>query len=483
LDKSPPAPIAADLLAFRAAHSPAAIALIVHGAVANYAEVYAEFCKIAAALAERQEVVAARLIGVAHRHPGVHLLLLYALEALGIATLPFVQPADEGIEAALSYCDLLIADQPLERLARPVLLLTATWLTLALRRPAADPVLQSKRAIGPVNVFTTPGSTSAAKGVVFDHQRLDARIRARLWQYGLNASSCVLVGMPPSTSSAYLIAQAALRAGACICFADPHRPFDELQRWTHAILLPIHLRLLAEAAVGPAPARQLDVIVVGARCPDQIRVMARERLNAHVHEAYGTTETGWLAVMDDDHRGDVLPDVEVEIVNQQRTALSIGEVGEVRARSPEMASGYLDASLTAQRFDGGWYYTGDLARLIGPRRLELMGRTDAMLNFGGLKVSAEVIEETLAAASLASDLAVATRIDPAGIETLVIFLHQPKRTIEELTAVISHALGRNLGRITVMPIDRIPRSASGKVQRGALETLARALPHSNAGLP
>ncbi len=410
---------------------------------------------------------------MAHGDPGVHLLVLFALEAMGIATLPFQQPADGGIEAALAHCDLILAAEPLERLVLPTVILSTKWLLEAFDARRVALIARRIPAHQTVNVFTTSGSSSAAKGIVFDSDRLDARIRARLWQYGLSATSHVLAAMPPGTSSTYFIAQAALRVGATLNFADPAKPLADAACWTHAIILPIHLRLLAEASEDLPPARQLNVYVVGARLSAQVRELARVKLNAQVHEAYGTTETGWLTLMDTTFVGDVLPDVDVEVVDQERRVQPIGQIGEVRARSPEMASRYLDADLTSACFREGWYYTGDVGRLTAYRRLELLGRTDAMLNFGGLKLSAEVIEDTLAQHQLGADLAVASRADREGIETLVIFLQDARLAGQNLRDAIARALGRNLGRIAVTNIDRIPRSANGKVQRGVLASLAR----------
>ena len=398
------APIAADALLFRAQTSPQRPALIVSGIAASYLDTYRQLCKVAAALASQPEVFKARLIGVAHPNPRVQLLVLFALEAMGIAALPFVQPADSGIEAALADCDLVLAADPLERLRIATVLLSPQWLQTALL--AAHVGLKPKRipVSRTVNVFTTSGSSSAAKGVLLDSDRLDARIRARLWQCGLRPNSQVLAAMPPANSAVYFIVQAALRMGAAVNFADPLQLLADAANWTHAIILPIHLRHLAEAASGPPPARQLEVYAVGARISQQVRELARSKLNARVHEAYGTTETGWLTLTDST-LGDVLPGVDVEVVDEDRRVLALNQVGEVRARSQEMASRYLDAGLTAARFADGWYYTGDLGRLTTHRRLELLGRTDAMLNFGGLKLSAEVIEESLVQQQLALDLA------------------------------------------------------------------------------
>ncbi len=76
--------------------------------------------------------------------------------------------------------------------------------------------------------------------------------------------------------------------------------------------------------------------------------------------------------------------------------LPAGELGEIAVCGASLAAGYLNnPALTAERFSGGWWRTGDLGVLDDAGRLFVKGRVDNQINTGGIKVRAEEIEAAL----------------------------------------------------------------------------------------
>ena len=76
--------------------------------------------------------------------------------------------------------------------------------------------------------------------------------------------------------------------------------------------------------------------------------------------------------------------------------------GELQLRGPSLFAGYLaeggehiDAELTAQHHDDGWFRTGDLAEADGDRSFEYIARMGDVLRLGGFLVSPTEIEAVL----------------------------------------------------------------------------------------
>lgn len=73
--------------------------------------------------------------------------------------------------------------------------------------------------------------------------------------------------------------------------------------------------------------------------------------------------------------GEVVPEVEVRIVDSVGNHLPSGEIGEIAIDSPTTFSGYWQRpDLTAAALQDGWYRTGDFGRFDDEGRLHVLGR-------------------------------------------------------------------------------------------------------------
>ena len=78
--------------------------------------------------------------------------------------------------------------------------------------------------------------------------------------------------------------------------------------------------------------------------------------------------------------------------------LPAGRVGEIAVSGPSLALGYWkDPDRTRARFVAGWWRSGDMGYLDADGDLFIAGRTDNLINSGGIKVHAEEIERVLLA--------------------------------------------------------------------------------------
>ncbi|SKA40001.1 fatty-acyl-CoA synthase [Enhydrobacter aerosaccus] len=148
-------------------------------------------------------------------------------------------------------------------------------------------------------------------------------------------------------------------------------------------------------------------IMAGSPCP--IEVMKRVQSQMHMHEvtiAYGMTETSPVSTQcatDDpvERRvstvGQVMPHLEIKIVDSEGRIVPCGETGEFCTRGYSVMKGYWnDAEKTAEAIDdGGWMHTGDLATMDAEGYVNIVGRLKDMVIRGGENVYPREIEEFL----------------------------------------------------------------------------------------
>ena len=97
--------------------------------------------------------------------------------------------------------------------------------------------------------------------------------------------------------------------------------------------------------------------------------------------------------------GQVVKAGEVRIIDPEgsfNNVLAVGEIGEVALKSASIAAGYFgDEALSQERFQNGWWRSGDLGVIDENGLLYVKGRLDNRINTGGIKVYAEEIEAAL----------------------------------------------------------------------------------------
>ena len=96
--------------------------------------------------------------------------------------------------------------------------------------------------------------------------------------------------------------------------------------------------------------------------------------------------------------GPPLPLTTIEIVDTEtgNKVLGVGEVGEIRARGPQIMSGYRNKPKeTAEALRGDWLYTGDIGEIDGDGYLFIRDRKKDMVIVGGYNVYPREVDEVL----------------------------------------------------------------------------------------
>jgi acyl-CoA synthetase (AMP-forming)/AMP-acid ligase II/aryl carrier-like protein len=175
--------------------------------------------------------------------------------------------------------------------------------------------------------------------------------------------------------------------------------------------------------------------------------------------------------------GGAIPHCELRIAGDDDVALAAGFAGHIHIRGANVTSGYLDApEANAATFTAdGWLRTGDLG-VVHAGELYITGRHKEILFVNGQNYYPHDLE------SLAFDLPgielgkiVVSGVRPPGAESdaLVVFVLHRGSVAEFLPVarqvarrIASHA---GLAVEAVVPVKRIPKTTSGKIQRHLLE--------------
>jgi len=167
--------------------------------------------------------------------------------------------------------------------------------------------------------------------------------------------------------------------------------------------------------------------------------------------------------------GRPFPFLRVTIRDDDNKALPDGQVGEICVAGDNVMKGYYqDAAKTAETVIGGWLHTGDVGYLDAEGFLHITDRKKDMIITGGFNVYSSEVEGVINSLPAVQDCAVVGIPDDKWGEAVkaVVELSPGKQiSEEEIIALCKGKLGSVKTPKSVDFIDRLPRSANGKVQK------------------
>jgi acyl-CoA synthetase (AMP-forming)/AMP-acid ligase II len=351
----------------------------------------------------------------------------------------------------------------------------------------------------PADIMFTSGTTGLPKGAVTAHAQTLRAFGAWAELAGLTEGDRYLVINPFTHTFGWKAGVlACLMSGATIL---PQPVFDP-----EAVLAKIAAERVSVLPGAPTvyqtlldhPAREkhdltsLRLAVTGAAVvPLELVRRIRDELGfATVLTAYGLTESCGMVTMcrrDDDPRtvaetsGRAIPGVEVRLRDADGKELPPGEPGEVQVRGYPVMRGYFDdPAATAETFtDDGWLRTGDIGVLDAAGNLRITDRLKDMYTVGGFNAYPAEIERVLARHPLVADSAVVGVPDPRLGEVGRAFVIPRQQPSPEAAAELVDWCRREMANYKVprevVFVAELPRNASGKVLKGELRKLCRAV--------
>jgi acyl-[acyl-carrier-protein]-phospholipid O-acyltransferase/long-chain-fatty-acid--[acyl-carrier-protein] ligase len=230
----------------------------------------------------------------------------------------------------------------------------------------------------------------------------------------------------------------------------------------------------------PQDFRSLRYMFAGAeKLQDATATVWSQRFGVRVLEGYGATECGPCVSVNTPlmarygTAGKLLPGIEARVEPVE----GVAEGGRLFVRGPNIMRGYLnpDANAKFQQL-GGWYDTGDIARLDEDGFVSIQGRLKRFAKISGEMVSLTAVEEALAGAfphhGLRCQVAVVSRPDENKGEALVAVTNDSKVTLEEIRGALrSRGLPNIAAPRELKVVREIPKLGTGKVNHRELARL------------
>ncbi|TCN29627.1 acetyl-CoA synthetase [Kribbella orskensis] len=272
---------------------------------------------------------------------------------------------------------------------------------------------------------------------------------------------------------------------------------------------PTALRMLMRAGTEMAARYDLSALrhiaSVGEPLNPEVVVWAQEAYGMPVHDNWWQTETGAIMISNypsmpirPGSMGRPMPGVEAGVLrcgDEGRAAVTDGQVevlgadqvGELALRPgwPSMFRGYLhDDARYLAAFAGGWYLTGDLARIDADGYFWFVGRADDVIKSSGHLVGPFEVESTLLEHPAVTEAGVIGVPDPIAGEIVKAFVtlragYQPDEALRgELLAFGRRRLGAVAPRDIAFD-QNLPHTSSGKVMRRLLKARELGLPEGD----
>jgi amino acid adenylation domain-containing protein len=359
--------------------------------------------------------------------------------------------------------------------------------------PLSEPAANDEDSLA--YIIYTSGSTGTPKGVEVTHANLAHSTIARDVVYGKPPQRFLLLSSFSFDSSVAGIFWT-LSGGGALVLPDEGSEADvtaladliERHQVTHTLGLPSLYQVLLEHGAARLGSLR-TVIVAGEACrPELVAAHQAALPRASLYNEYGPTEgTVWSTVFDCGEYvggpvpiGRPLPNTPAYVLDERRRLLPMGAVGELCIGGPGVARGYRNhPDVTAARFvpdtigslpGARLYRTGDRVRYRPDGTLEFLGRVDHQVKVRGHRIELEEIESRLAAAPGVRETAVVAREDTPGDQRLVAYVAPgvDAPAADALIATLRTQLPEHMIPSAIVALDRLPKTATGKVDRAAL---------------
>ena len=218
-------------------------------------------------------------------------------------------------------------------------------------------------------------------------------------------------------------------------------------------------------------------VTAGEALPADLQRRFSQRFGHPVVDGIGSTEvlhifiSNRLEAQRPGTSGWVVPGYEAVLLDEQgEEVIEADTPGYLHVRGPSTATGYWqrpDASALAFRSDG-WVRTGDVYTRSADGCWTFLGRNNDMIKAGGIWVSPAEVEAALVAHPDVLEAAVVGARSAEGLEQTVSFVVARAGHEIDPEALIAHCrqhMAAYKRPARVIPIDELPKTATGKIQR------------------
>jgi len=356
--------------------------------------------------------------------------------------------------------------------------------SLAALEPATDPV---SRADGDTAVLLyTSGTTGKPKGAELTHGSLNRNqaVSARtLFEIGPDD---VVMGCLPLFHVFGLTCglNTAISNGALLTLIPrftPAKALEVIQRDRVTVFEGVPTMYAAMLDVPDRAAYDVSTLRCcvsgGAALPVEVLRNFEEAFGCIILEGYGLSESSPVAAFNHPHAerkpgsiGTPIEGIRMRLVDDQRTPVAAGEIGEIQICGHNVMKGYWNKpDATAATIDAeGWLSTGDMAKQDGDGYFFIVDRKKDLLIRGGYNVYPREVEEVLYEHPAVAEAAVVGIPHPSlgeEIGAAVQLKAGETATPEDLRDHVKRRIAAYKYPRVVWIVDELPKGPTGKILR------------------
>ncbi len=344
---------------------------------------------------------------------------------------------------------------------------------------------------GLAEILYTTGTTGASKGIAISHKANVALAENIYYGVHMRPENVELIPLPLSHSHALRCCYANLFGGGAVILVDGvmriKTVFDLMDRYrVNAMdLSPSATAILRRLSKGRLAeyGKQLDYIQIGtAVLPEDLKKSLIEEMpGVHFYNFYGSTESGRTCVLDfgieKDRRnciGKPARNAEILFTDENRVPIdaTAEHPGLLASRGAMNMEGYWkNPELSAEIMRDGFVFTNDLGYMDDEGFVYVLGRADDVINYNGIKVSPDEVEEAaLRIEGILEAACVPERDEISGqIPKLFLVAENPSLYDEkQFLGALSRFLDSSKMPKRTELLEKLPRTSNGKLLRREL---------------
>jgi acyl-CoA synthetase (AMP-forming)/AMP-acid ligase II len=373
-----------------------------------------------------------------------------------------------------------------------------------------DDVLASGSVQGPpiraeesdgVHLIYTSGTTGRPKGVLRDQAGGFQSAASIAVSQNMKVNGSIIIAMPLFHIGAQAQSSGQHLAGGMVAVQSKFDPGEianvveaEKIQFTHMAPTMVRMFLEHPDIVGRDLSSLKTIVYAAAPMPVDLLRTGMARLGSVFLNCYGATECGNVSVLQQHlhkaegppHEVARLPSVGQEhlysrlrVVDDDDVECPRGTPGELCVQSASMMTGYWNNdAATVEALRGGWYHTGDIARMDEEGFVFLIDRKKDMIISGGENIYCREVEEALMTNPAIDDVAVIGVPDEKwgeAVMAVVVLKPDMQTTIDEIVAQSRDHLASYKRPRHVQFVESLPRLNTGKVNKVILRETYRTL--------
>ncbi|XP_021724292.1 butyrate--CoA ligase AAE11, peroxisomal-like [Chenopodium quinoa] len=359
----------------------------------------------------------------------------------------------------------------------------------------------------PIALNYTSGTTSSPKGVVYSHRGAFLSSLSMILGWEMGTEPVYLWSLPMFHCNGWTFAWGiAARGGTNVCIRNTTASIIyqsiALHGVTHMCCAPIVLDIIREAKLNELVQLTSQVQVLTGGSPPQPGLLKEMvKLGFHIVHGYGLTKSvgpalvcewqkKWYCLSQEEQaqlkaRQGISPlsiaDVDVKDTVTMQSVPNDGKTtGEIVICGSCIMKGYFkNENATAKAFANGWFHTGDVGVIHPDGYIELKDRLKDVIISGGENISSVQVERVIYRHQNVSEVAVVGMPHPRWGESPFAFVVRSGKdesvTEQDIITYCRKNLPHYMVPKKVCFVKELPKTSTGKVQKGILRAMAKKL--------